>query len=97
MHAGDGPCEPPQCHRQHWCPDSEAEETFLWGEAAVGKTVLTGGVAVVEASERADEETGSNEQEDQRGLLSVPRVVCVDEWEGDGEEVEESGAEGVGY
>ena len=59
--------------------------------------MLTGGVAVVEASERAEEETESNEQEDQRGLLSVPRVVCVDDWEGDGEEVKESGAEGVGY
>ena len=58
--------------------------------------MLTSGVAVVEASERAEEETESNEQEDQRGRLSVPCVVCVDEREGDGEEVEESGAKSVG-
>lgn len=53
-------------------------------------------MAVVESSERAKEETESNEEEDQRGLLYIPRVVCVDEREGDGEEVEESDAKGVG-
>lgn len=57
---------------------------------------FTNCVAVVESGERAEGETESDEEEDQCGLLSVPGVVCVDEREGDGEEVEESGAEGVG-
>lgn len=50
----------------------------------------------METSEGAEEETEGNEQEDERALLSAPRVVSVDEREGDGEEVEESGAKGVG-
>lgn len=56
----------------------------------------TSGVAVVEPSERAEEETESDEQEDQRALLSIPHVVCVDERENNSKEVEESGAKGVG-
>ena len=62
----------------------------------VGKIIIASGVAVLELSEGAEEESEGNEQEDERGVLSVPTVVCVDEREGDGEEVEESGAEGVG-
>ena len=96
MRAGDGPREPPQRHRQRWCPDGEAKETFLRGGTAVGKAASPSGVAVVQPSEQAEEETKSDEEEDQRGLLSVPHVVCVDEREGDGEEIEEGGAEGVG-
>lgn len=59
----DSPCEPPQSHSEHWSPDGKAEETFLWGEATVGKTVLTNRLAVVEPSECAKEEAESNEQE----------------------------------
>lgn len=62
----------------------------------VGKITIASGVAVVEPSEGAEEESEGNEQEDERGVLFVPSVVCVDEREGDGEEVEESGAKGVG-
>ena len=57
---------------------------------------LANSVAVVEASEEAKEETQGDEQEDERRLLSAPRVMCVDEGKRDGEEVEESGAKGVG-
>ena len=96
MCTGDGPRKPPQSHRQRWCPDGKAEETFLWGGMAVGKAVSPSGMAVVQPSERAKEETKSDEEEDQSGLLSIPHVVCVDDREGDGEEVEEDGAEGVG-
>lgn len=96
MCTGNGPRKPPQSHRQHWCPNGKAKETSLWGETAVDKAVRPSGVAVVQPSEGAKEETKSDEEEDHRGLLSVPHVVCVDEREGDGEEVEESGAEGVG-
>ena len=68
----------------------------MWAEVTVGKMIIASGVAVVEPSEGAEEESEGNEQEDERGVLSVPSVVCVDEREGDGEEVEESGAKGVG-
>ena len=95
-HPGDRPCEPPQPRREQRCPDGEAEEPFLRREAAVGETVLAGGVAVVEASEGAEAETEDDEQEDQGRFLSAPRVVSVDEREGDGEEVEQSGAKGIG-
>ena len=94
--AGNRPCKPPQPHRQHWCPNSKAKETLFRSEAAVGETAFTNGVAVVEPGERADEETEGNEQKDWRGLLSVPRVVCVDEREGNSEEVEERGAKCIG-
>ena len=57
---------------------------------------LANDVAVVEASEDAEEETEGDEEEDQRRLLSAPCVRCVDEGKGDGEEVQESGAKGVG-
>ena len=96
VRARDSPCEPPQPRSEHWSPDGKAEETFLWGEATVGKTVLTNRLAVVEPSECAKEEAESNEQEDERSLLSVPRVWCVGERESDGEEIEESGIKGVG-
>ena len=56
---------------------------------------LADGVAVVEASDDAEEDTQGDEQEDERRLLSAPCVMCVDERKRDGEEIEESGAEGV--
>ena len=56
---------------------------------------LANGVPVVEPSQYAKEETQSDEQEDQRRLLSAPCVMCVDEGKRDGEEVEETGAKGV--
>ena len=62
----------------------------------IGKIGFANGVPVVEASQGAEEETQGDEQEDKRRLLFAPCVMCVDEGKGDGEEVEESGAEGVG-
>ena len=56
---------------------------------------LANGVAVVEAIEDAEGESQGDEQEDERRLSSAPCVMCVDEGEGDGEEVEESGGKGV--
>ena len=61
----------------------------------VGEMGVANGVAVKEASEDAEEETQGDEEEDERGLLSAPFVMCVDEGKRDGEEVEESGAKGV--
>ena len=49
--------------------------------------VFTSDVAVVESGEGADKETEGNEQKDKRGLWSVPRVLCVNEREGNSEEV----------
>ena len=57
---------------------------------------LANGVAVVEPRQDAEEETEGDKQEDQRRLLPAPCVMCVDEGKRDGEEVEESGAKGVG-
>ena len=57
---------------------------------------LANGVPVVEPSQDAGEETEGDKQEDQSRLLSAPSVVCVDEGKRDGEEVEKSGAKGVG-
>ena len=64
MGAGNGPCKPPQAHRQHWCSDSKAKETVFRSEAAVGEMVFTSGVAVVEPGERADDEAEGNEHKD---------------------------------
>lgn len=68
----------------------------MWAEVTVGKIIIASGVAVVEPSEGAEEESEGDKQEDERGSLSFPSVFYVDEREGDGEEVEESGAKGVG-
>ena len=59
-------------------------------------TVFTDGAAVMESSEGAEEEAEGREEEDERGFPFAPSVAGVDEREGDGEEVEECGAEGVG-
>ena len=61
----------------------------------IGEMGFANGVAVVEPSQDAEEETEGDEQEDQRRLLSAPCIVCVDEGKRNGEEVEEGGTKGV--